>query len=182
MFSIPEPWRGDRKYTTSWIYIISNHKSFTFRSENHRSFHLRKPSVRFAYSHLPLGRFSRTLNCHLTDNASYRSWRKQKLGNQILVCVYVYKMELTDDKRNDIEEKIGIQFLRQNQVDGIKADCETQTEQVWMAWFDWMPWEVKARYWNSPKSTKGEMRVSKSDTWLPKMGSFGYDLKKRRFL
>ena len=103
------------------------------------------------------------------DNASYRSWQKQKLGNQILVCVYVYKMELTDDKRKDIEEKFGIQFLRQNQVDGIKAVCETQTEQVWMARFDWMPWEVKARYWNLPKSAKGEMRVSESDTWLAKM-------------
>jgi hypothetical protein len=26
VFSIPEPWRGDRKRTTRWIKIISNHK------------------------------------------------------------------------------------------------------------------------------------------------------------
>jgi hypothetical protein len=26
VFSVPEPWRGDKKHTTSWIKIISHHK------------------------------------------------------------------------------------------------------------------------------------------------------------
>jgi hypothetical protein len=31
LFSIPEPWRGDRKHTTSWIKIISHHKTWSPR-------------------------------------------------------------------------------------------------------------------------------------------------------
>ena len=31
VFSIPKPWRGDKKYTTSWIKIISNHKPWEIR-------------------------------------------------------------------------------------------------------------------------------------------------------